>query len=330
LAYTPGVSLENRAPFVHVVTHGSHCLDGVTAAVVLARYYAKDRVTPYFCTHREVNGVLLGLRCDSPEASHELWITDIAWTDTAVDRHLQTLLDRGVKVYLIDHHRTTLERFSAGHHSVRLTDCVLSETYAASRLVYDYLRERREALPEQRAGFDALEALVAMADDNDRWLHRLPGSRPLAATVSAMESIDAYHELLQVDAAVTYTPRMAAARQRAEKELAYSFEVAEQSRYERPMGDAGLTVVTAVCAGYSSEIADAWGKASSKTVFAFFDSKSLTVSLRRSADCDVDLSRLAARFGGGGHPAAAGCELTDLRQRIAEILANSVATGLSS
>jgi oligoribonuclease NrnB/cAMP/cGMP phosphodiesterase (DHH superfamily) len=322
------VTLEKRDRFVHVVTHGPNCLDGVAAAVAVARYSADAHVTPYFCSHREINAVLTRLRCDPPGGSHEVWITDIAWSDAAVDGHLQTLIDRGVKVYLIDHHRTTIERFNAGHISVRLTDCVLSDAYAASRLVYEYLVKRGDAPRQHGASFDELGALIAMADDNDRWLHRLPGSRELAATVSAMDGLDAYNELLTIDAQVTYTPRMAAAQVRARTELAYSFTVAEQSRVDCTVSAAGLKLVTAVCAGYSSEIGDAWGKTAAATVFAFFDAKSLTVSLRRSPDCTIDLSHLAAQLGGGGHPAAAGCELAVLRRQIAEGLAGAVAAAL--
>ncbi len=330
MSYTPRVSVENRERFVHVVTHGPHCLDGVAAAVAVARYHAGNHVTPHFCSHREINQVLADLRCDPMAARHEVWITDISWSDSAVDRHLQTLIDRGVKVYLIDHHRTTLERWHAGHISVRLTDCVLSESYAASRLVYEYLQRRSDATPQRREWFDALHTLIAMADDNDRWVHRIPGSRELAATVDAMEGPDAFHELLKVDAQVTYTPRMSAAQQRARAQLAHSFAVAEQNRFEHILPDAGITLITTVCAGYSSEIADAWGRMSPRTVFAFFDTKSLTISLRRSPDCSLDLSHLAARFGGGGHAAAAGCEVSGLGRPIAESLASMMAAALSS
>ena len=323
------MNVEKRSRFVHVVTHGPQCLDGVAAAVAVARYYASDYVTPYFCSHREINSVLTNLRCDPPAAIHEVWITDISWSDAAVDRHLQTLIDRGVRVYLIDHHRTTLERFNAGQFRVRLTACVLSESCAAARLVYEYLRQRDPSRGDNER-FDALGTLIALADDNDRWLHQIPGSRELAATVSAMDGLDAYDDLLNVDARVTYTSRMCAAQERARTEMAHSFEVAEQSRVDWPVPDAGLTVATAVCAGYSSEIADAWGKASSKTVFAFFDTKGLTVSLRRSPDCSLDLSHLAAKFGGGGHPAAAGCELTELRRWIAESLATAIGKAIAS
>ena len=82
--------------------------------------------------------------------------------------------------------------------------------------------------------------------------------------------------------------------------------------------------MTAVCDGHPSEIADAWGRRTANAVFALYDMRSLAVSLRRSPDCAVDLSRLAEAFGGGGHAAAAGCELPELRRELAEALAERV------
>src|SRR5439155_22670695 len=129
----------------------------------IARYRSGRHVVPTFCSHREINHVLATLRCEPSGADHEVWITDISWTDPAVDRHLQDLIDHGVMVYWIDHHRTALERFDDGKISVRLTDSVLDESHAASRLVFDYLGARH---PRSRACKD-LETLIAMADDND-------------------------------------------------------------------------------------------------------------------------------------------------------------------
>jgi nanoRNase/pAp phosphatase (c-di-AMP/oligoRNAs hydrolase) len=130
---------------------------------------------------------------------------------------------------------------------------------------------------------------------------------------------DAYDDFMTLDASVTYTPRMAAARARVEAEIARSFAVAEASRTERRVGD--VVLVSAVCSGHPSEVADAWGKTTQNAVFALYDAKSLSVSLRRSPDCTVDLSRLAGTLGGGGHAAAAGCEVPDLRRVLAEELA---------
>jgi oligoribonuclease NrnB/cAMP/cGMP phosphodiesterase (DHH superfamily) len=313
-------------PRVHVVSHGPHCLDGVAAAVAVARYY-EDRadVVPHFASNSEVDAVLRGLARD-PSRPEELWITDISWKEPETDAHLTELATRGMRIHWVDHHRTALERFRAGAVRVPFADRVLSEEYAASRLVYEHLARRLAAEGRTAPRFAAFAPVVAMADDNDRWLHRVPGSRELGWVVRALGP-EAYPDLLAIDEQVTYTPRMEAARARVRAEIARSLAVARASRVERRVG--GVTLVAAVCHGHPSEVADAWGRETPGAVFALYDAKSLTVSLRRSPDVTVDLSHLAAALGGGGHPAAAGCELPELRRAVAELLADAVAAKLS-
>jgi oligoribonuclease NrnB/cAMP/cGMP phosphodiesterase (DHH superfamily) len=307
---------------VDIVSHGPHCLDGVTAAVAVARFHAGDEVNVRFAGNNEIDTVLRKVR---PVPDGELWITDISWRERETDMHLRSLIAGGMRIYWIDHHRTALERFRTGTIDVPFTDRVLSEEYAASRLTYEYLGRRLAAENRKLPAFDALAQLVAMADDNDRWLHRVPGSRELAWVVRALGP-KAYPELLQVDAAVTYTPRMQEARARVEAEIARSLAVAEASRTERRVGD--VTIVTAVCDGHPSEVADKWGKVGRNTVIALWDARSLAVSFRRSPDCTVDLSRVAERLGGGGHAAASGAEVPDVRRALAEAVAARVAGGL--
>jgi oligoribonuclease NrnB/cAMP/cGMP phosphodiesterase (DHH superfamily) len=311
---------------VHVISHGPHCLDGVAAAVAVARYHSGQAdVISRFAGNNEIDRVLQGF--DPPGATDvELWITDISWREPATDAHLSRLATRGVRVYWIDHHRTALERFRRGDVHVPFAERVLSEEYAASRLVYEHLAARLRAEGRVVPRFAAFAPVIAMADDNDRWLHRVPGSRELAWTVRALGA-DAYDELLEVDERVTYTPRMAAARARVEAEIVHTFAVANATRTERRVGTVRL--VAAVCDGHPSEVADAWGKTTPNAVFALYDAKSLSVSFRRSPDCDVDLSRLAASLGGGGHAAAAGAELAELRGVLAEALAARVAEKLA-
>ncbi len=312
-------------PRVHVVSHGPHCLDGVTAAVAVARYYeGQADVVPHFASNSEIDAVLQGLHLDGT-TERDLWITDISWRQPATDAHLRALAAAGVRIHWVDHHRTALERVRTGKVDVPLSTSVLSEEFAASRLTYEHLGTR---LADEHRGaprFDAFAPVVAMADDNDRWLHRVDGSRELAWVVRALGP-DAFDDFMTLDERVTYTPRMAAARDRVGAEIDRSFAVARASRVERRIGD--VTLVAAVCDGHPSEIADAWGKETAGAVFALYDATGLAVSLRRSPDCPVDLSRLAEALGGGGHAAAAGCEIPELRRVLAEQVAALVGAKL--
>jgi oligoribonuclease NrnB/cAMP/cGMP phosphodiesterase (DHH superfamily) len=312
-------------PQIHVVSHGPHCLDGVTAAAAVARYFEPTAdVSATFASNSEIDRTLRALR-PAKGGDTELWITDISWREPETDAHLRALAADGVRLYWIDHHRTALERVRQGRVDVPFTDTVLSEEFAASRLVYEYLARRLSADGREHPRFASFRPVVAMADDNDRWLHRIPGSRELGWVVRALGP-DAYPDFLTLDERVDYTPKMAQARDRVGAEIARSFAVAERSRVERRIG--GVTLVVAVCDGHPSEIGDAWGKATPGAVLALYDAKSLSVSFRRSPDCDVDLSKLAQSLGGGGHAAASGAELPDLRTAFAGLVADAVEKAL--
>src|SRR5438046_5746938 len=170
-------------PNVHVVSHGPHCLDGVASAVAVARYYAgQATVAVRFAGNNEIDSVLRGLGLESARDA-ELWITDISWREPATDAYLRTIVAAGVRIYWIDHHRTALERFRSGAVDDPFADRVLSEDYAASRLVYEYLARRLAAEGRAAPAFTGLAPVVAMADDHDRRLPRAPGSREHRSTV---------------------------------------------------------------------------------------------------------------------------------------------------
>jgi len=325
----------HRPQVVHVVSHGPHCLDGVTAAVAVARYHAGADVHAHFANNPEIDDVLRAVPPPAEGGTQDLWITDISWSLPETERHLRALVASGTRIFWVDHHRTAIERLRRGAIDVPFSELVVTDRYAASRLVFEHLRERlgrpgrndaagAAARDEARAqGFLALERLVLLADDNDRWIHALPGSRELALTVGAMRETEAYRELLAIDADVTYTPVMREAEARVQGELAATHALAERTRRERRVGD--VTVIAAWCAGYPSEVGDAWGRRTHNAVLAFYDTKSDGVSFRRSPGSTIDLSQLAELFGGGGHPAAAGCRIEGMGARDADALLALVA-----
>lgn len=323
-----GVPLEEARAvpprIVHIVSHGPHCLDGVAAAAAIARFHRQSEVRPRFCGNSRINEALLELPIESPFGDQELWITDISWTSTEVDARLRQLAERGLRIYWIDHHRTAIERVKSGRIDLPFADCVVDDRYAASRLVFDRLLERSRREGRASPDLERFRRVVEMADDNDRWLHRIPGSRELALAVRALNGVEAYEDLLAIDENVTYTPRMQAALRRVEGEVRNSLALAEATRSARQL-PGGIQIVAAVCDGYPSEIADRWGRQWNRAVFVFFDLRSLSVSYRRSPDCPVDLSKVAEAFGGGGHPAAAGSEMPELLPELSRAAAERVA-----
>jgi oligoribonuclease NrnB/cAMP/cGMP phosphodiesterase (DHH superfamily) len=301
------VSPEERR--ITLVSHGPNCLDGLTCAVVAARYFAGRRFEPIFASNREIDEILQ--RYDPTQPEHEeLWITDISWREASTDLHLDSLVARGLRLYWVDHHRTAIERRAEGHLAVAFTDFVLEETYAASRLLFEYLSRQTDASDESRDGLAKSRALVLLADDVDRWILSLEGSRRLALTVRAMEQHEAYRALLAMGQDATLNPELEAAAARVDDELAATFAVAEGTREAIEVPSRNVTVVAAECDGYAGEVADRWNSRFDHAVYALYDHRSGGISLRRTPDCELDLSRLAAAFGGGGHAAAAGCPMS--------------------
>jgi oligoribonuclease NrnB/cAMP/cGMP phosphodiesterase (DHH superfamily) len=258
---------------------------------------------------------------------NEIWITDLSWNSPATGAHLTELSDRGARIYWIDHHRTAVSRVDAPEFKVPFEAKVLSEQYSAARLTFNFLKRLgREQTEQQRAEFDAFHPFVMIADDHDRWVHKIPESADWALAVQTLGGIGSYREILKL-----YEPRMSRKLRNAfesgQDAMRRSLELAQATMVDRKL-DNGITVRTACCFGYSSEVASYLYKGQTRTVVALFDLRSQGVSLRRSADSDVDLSILAQHFGGGGHAAASGLMIPDLRrvpaERLAEILGDQL------
>ncbi len=313
---------------ITIVSHGPNCLDGLTCAVVAGRYFSGRRFEPVFASNREIDRILQDYDPTSPD-QEQLWITDISWREPATDVHLERLVANGLELYWIDHHKTAIDRRAEGHLQVPFTDFVLDDSYAASRLVYNYLRSQHADDAAAQAELTQLERLVMMADDVDRWVLDIPGSRELGLAVRAMEQIEAYRTLLSVRGDVMQAPEIRRALARVEGELNNSMALARATRRVAPVSGSTVAVVAAECDDYAGEIADRWKTEFSSAVFVLYDRRSDAISLRRTPTCAVDLSRLAAAFGGGGHAAAAGCQIrtsgadrsAEVARKIAEALA---------
>src|SRR5690554_6464488 len=187
-------------PVLHVVSHGPYCLDGLAAAAAVARFHEGADVRPVFVAKEEVDRAL---REVDAKPGEQLWITDVSWTDPETEKHLRQLIDAGVEVHWFDHHRTAIDRLLHGGYDLPFKTKVVTDEYSAAKLVYDHLARTAEAtngggtsVPER---FRKFARVVEMADDNDRWLHRIPGSHELGLVLRAMLPGEAYRSLLELD-----------------------------------------------------------------------------------------------------------------------------------
>src|SRR6202167_2850401 len=312
---------------IQIVSHGPSCLDGVMAAAAVARFYDGHKVFTTLAGNNEADHVLQNLSLRSEDSNDEIWITDLSWNSPATGAHLAELSERGAQIYWIDHHRTAVSRADATEFKVPFAGKVLSEQYSAARLTFNFLKKMGRDLPErQREEFDAVEPFVMIAADHDRWIQKIAESPDWALAVQTLGGISSYREILKLR-----EPRMSRKLRNAfesgQDAMRRSLELANATMVDRKL-DNGITVRTACCFGYSSEVAAQLYKGQTRTVVALFDLRSQGVSLRRSSDSEVDLSLLAQHYGGGGHAAASGFALPDLRpppaERLSEILGDEL------
>jgi oligoribonuclease NrnB/cAMP/cGMP phosphodiesterase (DHH superfamily) len=306
---------------IEVISHGPSCLDGVMAAAAVHRFYHGLRVHVTLAANGESDRIIQELKPRADGRCDELWITDLSWTSRETAERLNALARAGTRVFWIDHHRTAVSWSSAPEFKVAFAGRVLSEEFSAAKLTFNFLQQ--QALPaggkDHSSTYASFQPFVELADDHDRWIHRIPGSADWALAVQTLGGIESYREIIRLREPIM-SRRLKAALESGRSAMGKSLEVANATLVERLLGN-GLRVRSACCIGYSSEVASRLYEGQNQTIIALFDLRSLGVSLRRSADCAVDLSELAQHFGGGGHPAAAGFAVDELKRAPAERLA---------
>ena len=223
-------------------------------------------------------------------------------------------------VHWIDHHKTAMDRLAAGGYQLDFATKIVRDEFSAAKLTYQHLASLGGE--ETSARFKAFAPMVESADDNDRWIHAVEGSRDLGLVLRVMPAREGYEAFVAMDDDLSDTPGMAAARSRVLDELKRNRNLATDTRVNRKLD--GMTLTSALCDGYSGEIADEWGKSSPRTVFALFDVRSRAMSFRRSPDFDFDLSKLAEACSGGGHPAAAGANIPGLPEALGESVGEAI------
>jgi oligoribonuclease NrnB/cAMP/cGMP phosphodiesterase (DHH superfamily) len=311
---------------IQIVSHGPSCFDGVAAAVAVARFYQGFSITPVFAANQDADRIIQELRIKRP--GDEIWITDLSWNEVATAVHLRQLSDAGARIFWIDHHRSALRRLGAPEFEVPFTGKLLSEDFSAARLVFNFLQERNDLADSagRRSALQSFFSIVDLADDHDRWVHRLPESRDWALAVQTLGSPESYRELLKLGGPLM-TRQLSQALEAGKRAMRQSMDLANSTAVERSLSD-GLKLVTACCFGYSSEVAAQVYKDRINTIVALLDMRSGGVSLRRSPDCDADLSRIAAALGGGGHAAASGFVIEKAKSALAaelsEVLGESI------
>lgn len=281
-----------------IVSHAS-CMDGHAAAWLAKRVWP-DAIVRWCQYDRERADDIIPSVTD-PEITRIL-IVDFSFPREQMEALAGACADIGLPITCLDHHRTARE------HCAGLDWCVFDETKSGAGLMFDYLHQERHLLRGSMT-YDRMADLVAYVQDRDLWQWKLPHSREInAALRSYPMTFEAWDEIVG-----WHAPMLTRLIEEGTAILRYQQQqVASLVKHGRQITLAGITGLAVPCnlAGLISEVAGALAEESGTFGATWFDdyrTQERVWSLRaRDTDNATDVGRLAERFGGGGHPKAAG------------------------
>lgn len=298
-----------------LLSHGPGCFDGTTCAVAVSRYYGTRSLIPHFTHPSQLDSIIQKLSTTTTNP-HDLWILDMAWKDNKTDLLLHQLIEQGWRVFWIDHHRNAIEKPKSEIENINLTGYTISPEYAASYLLFDFLNTLPQISPSAGKWLSSFEKTVKLADEHDRWLHdgKEGHAMQLALAIEQLarhgSGLEGYHELLDISEDATLTPKLLSAYKNAKKELEKSLLMAQNSKVEYILDDLNLTILYAKCNKYSSQVGNTLKASLDNGIIVLFSESDGRYSLRKSNSCKVNLANIATLLGGGGHPSAAGFQLS--------------------
>lgn len=225
-------------------------------------------------------------------------------------KELARLLPLAATTTVIDHHASAEATIRATGRVARpgTFTAHFDKAHSGARLAWDYLAGRA-ARPGPRP------ALIDYVEDRDLWRWKLPYSHEVNAVLEShalsLEAWDELAHLLDAPGEPAVGGRLVTEGQAI---LRFKERLVEQMAETAVAGKfGGHEVLAANASVLRSEVA---GKLAAGRPFGIVwyirsDGK-LIVSLRtrtEGGEPTLDMSKLAARYGGGGHPAAAGCEV---------------------
>lgn len=266
------------------VWYHAHCYDGFGAAWAAREHFGD------FATYVPMD-YHTGMP-NEPQFGDTVYMVDYSRK-----RHeLLELLDRGVFVTVIDHHKSAeYDLQGLSHERLRV---YFDMTKSGALLTYEHMLPGRE-----------VPALIQHISDRDLWKFKLDETREVhAGLCSHPFDYDLWSEF-------AYNPeRFEELKERGRVVLDYHQQLIPQfAQQARWMDIAGFRVPVVNASHLFSEVPDYLLKQHPEALFAayryYLGDGMIRIGLRSRSDFDV--SEVAKQFGGGGHPQASGFVIED-------------------
>ncbi len=269
----------------------THCdMDGAGSEIILRNVFEGHTILAEACSYRTVCSKLTDFfRRGRHRVYDQVWITDLAIEcEEETEFEIGAQLAEHSHLHFVDHHPQSmrLQAVTPGEDQTILVNTEAS----ATRLLYDYMHN-------SAADLSHLARLVKIIDNYDRWIDHTKVSR----CFNYLYFGHYWHEKFVqrfMDGDVTLSERERRVIQAREKEYQGLIRTLKPTEF---LGGELLVVMTD---RHINEVCHHLLKTTGAGVVANINPKTRSVSLRSRGG--VDVSQIAEKLGGGGHPRAAG------------------------
>lgn len=280
IAVPPNVETGSIRPIVCM--YHANCLDGFTSAWVVAKFYGEENVQ-FIPVNYGQKGIDLALSTDL--AGRRLVVVDFSFPLAVMGE----LIHRAEYSVVLDHHRTAEKELFPLIGNGPKSDVHFDMERSGAGMTWDYFFSR-ETRPD----------LVNHVEDRDLWKFALRGTKEYMAAVMSYPYTfpvwdmisNHYEEVLAEGVAIERFQN-----QIISEHIAGPVFRIQIDEYNIP--------ATYVPYKLASEVGSILAGGEPFAAILYDTNEARTFSLRSRKD-GVDVSKIAKRFGGGGHPGAAG------------------------
>jgi oligoribonuclease NrnB/cAMP/cGMP phosphodiesterase (DHH superfamily) len=290
---------------IHLFTHND--LDGVGCGI-LAKLAFKEKVKVHYNSVGSLNYQVADFM-EEATPQHQIYITDLSVNEDNAKKLDHFVKELGGKVQFIDHHKTAihLNGYNWAAVTVEYEDGRLT---SATSLFYDYLLEKE--LITRREALDEVVELIRQYDtwewdrNNNTKAKRL---NDLLYMISIDDFVERMLQKLTNADRFNFDDFETQILDMEEQKLERYLRKKRREIVQKPVDDKWVGIIHAE--SFLSEIGNALGKENPHLDYiAMINMGSKRISLRTIHD-DVDVSQVAAKFDGGGHAKASGCNLNE-------------------
>lgn len=287
-------------------------LDGYGCVLMAQRYFGTD--VQYRCVnYDELQGAL-----ESAPKDAELYITDLS-----IPISLKPILMMFKEVTVVDHHKTSLWLASEDtlkemrEHGCNL-DSHISTERCATYLLYDYL--------SLRFGYKdtSLDRWAELVDDYDRYVLSFPESKRL----NALFYISDRERFVKEGLYSTPDEFLAKSTYKVDNYLKAQREYVLNTR-TIPLSGESFKAILCFAEKNKSAIGEYYIQEQGYDLVYILDTHTMSMSIRSGdSEQSIDCSRIAERFGGGGHSHSSGFSLSEDYENLFADLSDTLPSGM--